>query len=72
MAEREQTLARDALSQYVQKSLKVDNNVKQMVVAGLQQRTLSHFTKDKFSPEGDSFVEDPYLRVPQELLHAMS
>ncbi|KAE9397212.1 beta and beta-prime subunits of DNA dependent RNA-polymerase [Gymnopus androsaceus JB14] len=77
LVERELNLARDKSGQHAQKTLKEDNNVKQMVVAGskgqqsvegrripfgFRHRTLPHFTKDDFSPESRGFVENSYLR----------
>ncbi|KAH9003611.1 hypothetical protein EDB84DRAFT_1608231 [Lactarius hengduanensis] len=45
------------------------------VLFGFKHRTLPHFTKDNFSPEARSFVENSYLRgiTPQEFFfHAMA
>ncbi|KAJ3874180.1 DNA-directed RNA polymerase II, subunit 1 [Lentinula edodes] len=62
LVERELNLARDTSGQHAQKSLKEDNNVKQMVMSvwrripfGFRHRTLPHFTKDDFSPESRGF-----------------
>ncbi|KAL4070605.1 RNA polymerase II largest subunit [Scleroderma citrinum] len=54
------------------KYLKVDNNIKQMVTAGLCGKcipfgfchhTLPHFNKDDFSPKARGFMENSYLLV---------
>ncbi|KAF5322328.1 hypothetical protein D9619_002094 [Psilocybe cf. subviscida] len=79
LVERQLNLARDTSGQYAQKRLKEDNNVKQMVVAGLKGSFINTLQMsvcvDDFSPESRGFVENSYLHglTPQEFFfHTMA